>query len=122
MRPATATPNRLTNARGRVGTALVNETLTYRSISQWNLDHWNAGPISEFGAYADTTIGCMAVAPVPAVVDRPLTIREAHVLFAPCLLPVVGGWLVNETYNNHVLTAPDEVGPVAAPRRYRHKM
>jgi len=28
---------------------------------------------------------------------------------------------VNEAYNHHILTAPDEVEPAAAPRRHRHK-
>ncbi len=57
-----------------------------------------------------TTIGCMATAPMVATValNRPLKYREAHILIGSCLIPFVGGWLVNEAYNNGWLWAPDE--------------
>ena len=42
-----------------------------------------------------------AVSPMLATVllKRPLTNREAGVLFGSCVIPIVGGWLVNEAYN-----------------------
>ena len=57
-----------------------------------------------------TTIGCMATAPMVATValNRPLKYREAHILMGSCLIPIIGGWLVNEAYNNGWLWAPDE--------------
>ena len=57
-----------------------------------------------------TTVGCMATAPMVATValKRPLKYREAHILIGSCLIPFVGGWLVNEAYNNGWLWAPDE--------------
>jgi hypothetical protein len=78
-------------------------TATYLSINDWNLNHWNASAIPQLGAYAGTTIGCMALSPMVAtmVVNRPLTMREAHVLVASCVLPIIGGWLVNEAYDAH---------------------
>ena len=42
------------------------------------------------------------------MLNRPLTYREAHILIGSCVIPIVGGWLVNEAYNHHVLWAPDE--------------
>lgn len=56
--------------------------------------------VTKGGAYAFATIGCMAVAPMvgTAVVRRPLTYREAHVMMGGCVIPVVGGWLVNAAY------------------------
>jgi len=68
-----------------------------------------------------TTFGCMATSPMvaTAVLNRPLTYREAHILMGSCLIPVIGGWLVNEAYNNGTLWAPDE-HPVRKVR-YRHR-
>jgi hypothetical protein len=34
-------------------------------------------------------------------VNRPLKFQEAHYLIASCVLPVVGGWLVNQAYAAH---------------------
>ncbi len=44
-----------------------------------------------------TTIGCMAVAPIvgTVVLNRPLTLREGQVLAGSCVVPIIGGWLVN---------------------------
>jgi len=99
-------------SRSGVGAA---STATYLSINQWNVNHWNATAITQFGALASTTIGCMAVAPTLSslVVDRALTMREAHVLFASCLLPVIGGWLVNQAYNEHPEWEAGEAPPPA---------
>ena len=48
-------------------------------------------------------IGCAALSPMVAtvVLNRPLTFREAHYLIASCVLPIVGGWLVNQAYDAH---------------------
>lgn len=91
---------RLTAVSIGVGAA---STAAYFSINHWSTNGWNASSITQFGAYAGTTIGCMAVSPMVAtvVVNRPLTMREGHVLVASCALPIVGGWLVNEAYNAH---------------------
>lgn len=61
-------------------------------------------------AGALTTVGCAAASPIvaTAVLNRPLTYREAHILIASCVIPIVGGWLVNEAYNEGWLWAPDE--------------
>jgi hypothetical protein len=44
------------------------------------------------------------------VLGRPLTQREAHVMIGSCVVPIVGGWLVNEAYEAH-----PEWEPAAAP-------
>jgi hypothetical protein len=66
--------------------------------------------VSDGFAIGATTIGCMATGPMvaTAVLHRPLTYREAHVILGSCLIPFIGGWLVNEWYNEGVLVAPDE--------------
>ena len=35
----------------------------------------------------------------PVVVKRPLTQREGHVLIGSCVVPIIGGYLVNAAYN-----------------------
>ena len=61
-------------------------------------------------AYGVTSFGCAIISPMVATValNRPLKYREAHVLIGSCFIPVIGGWLVNEAYNNGWLWAPDE--------------
>lgn len=69
---------------------------------------WGHAP---YGAPATIgTIGCAAVSPIvaTAVLKRPLTYREAHILIGSCIIPFIGGWLVNEAYNKGWLWAPDE--------------
>jgi hypothetical protein len=97
-------------------------TAAFFSINNWKFDHWHASSISQFGAYAGTTIGCMAVSPMVAtvVVNRPLTMREAHVLVASCVLPIVGGWLVNQAYNAHPEWEAGSAPPVVKHHRKRH--
>ena len=70
-----------------------------------------------------TTIGCMATAPMVATValNRPLKYREAHILIGSCVVPIIGGWLVNEAYNSGWLWAPDEK-PVRVAHHDKKKM
>lgn len=94
-------------------------TATYFAINDWNWK-WDSARsgLTSAGAIAATTIGCAAVSPMvaTAVLNRPLSYREAHVLVASCILPFVGGWLVNEAYDHHILWAPDE--PTVAPEKH----
>jgi len=86
---------------------------------EWNLSNGNG--VTKFGAWAATTIGCMAVSPMvgSVVVQRPLTLREAQVLTASCVIPIIGGWLVNEAWNAHPEWQQYEVQPVAVRVRKR---
>jgi hypothetical protein len=86
-------------------------TAAYFAIGGWHWGNgWNYGNgFTRLGAYGVTTIGCAAVSPIVAtvVLNRPLTQREAHILIGSCVLPLVGGWLVNEAYNDHPEWDPD---------------
>ena len=75
--------------------------------AKWNTAH--AG-MTALGAGVLTTGGCVATAPMvaSAVLARPLTYREAYMLVGSCVIPIVGGWLVNEAFNNGWMWAPDE--------------
>jgi hypothetical protein len=48
-------------------------------------------------AYGVTAFGCAVVYPIVAtvVLNRPLTPREAYVGMADCVVPFIGGWLVD---------------------------
>lgn len=98
-------------------------TAVYFGLNNWHWkwDHSVAG-ISEGGAMIGTTIGCAATSPIvaTAVLNRPLKYREAHILVGSCVIPVIGGWLVNEAYNNGWLWAPDEA-PVRKVRHVKRK-
>jgi hypothetical protein len=79
-------------------------TATYFAINKWRW-RWrgHGSGLTSLAAYGFTTIGCAAVSPMVAtvLVQRPLTMREGHVLAGSCILPIIGGWLVNEAYNNN---------------------
>ncbi len=79
-------------------------TAAYFALNDW---HWKwdsarAG-VTQLGAGVLTTIGCAALSPMVATVllNRPLTQREAGVLVGSCVIPVIGGWLVNAAYDAH---------------------
>jgi hypothetical protein len=102
-----------------IGTGLA-ATATFLAINDWRWKDWDARTISSAGAWALTTVGCAAVAPMVAtvVVNRPLTQREGHVLAGSCVVPIIGGWLVNKAYRAH----PEwEAQPVAMKVRGKMK-
>jgi hypothetical protein len=79
-------------------------TVAYFAINDWHTGGWNnSSGLTPLGAWGITTIGCAAVSPMvgTVVLDRPLTMREAHILIGSCVIPLVGGWLVNQAYKAH---------------------
>ena len=94
-------------------------TATYFAINDWHWNGWNNGSFTSLGAWGVTTMGCAAVSPMVAtvVLNRPLSYREAHILIGSCVIPIVGGWLVNEAYNANPQWEPE---PQEAPRHHRH--
>ena len=79
-------------------------TAGYFALGGWKWNGWNnTNGLTSAGAATVTTIGCAAVTPIVAtiVLNRPLTMREGHVVFADCVLPFIGGWLVNQAYDAH---------------------
>ena len=86
-------------------------TVAFFAINDWRWNGWNnSSGLTRLGAWGATTLGCAAVSPMVAtvVLNRPLSYREAHILVGSCVVPLVGGWLVNEAYNAGWVTAPDE--------------
>jgi len=96
-------------------------TATLFAINDWKWKWSNSSGLTVLGAYTATTIACAAASPMlaTALLKRPLTNREAGILAGSCVLPIVGGWLVNEAYNAHPEWEP---GYVAAPaKKHRRK-
>lgn len=57
---------------------------------------------TDWGAYGAATVGCMALAPIIAaafVPERELTTREVLVMEGSCVVPIVGGILVNAIFD-----------------------
>jgi len=90
----------------------------YLALGGWSLKYHNVNGVTAAGAWAFTTIGCAAVAPMVAtlVVDRPLTMREGDSLIASCVIPFIGGWLVDQAFDAH----PEWDPSYKPPRRIRH--
>jgi hypothetical protein len=81
-----------------------------------------ANRISEGGAFGLSTVGCMALTPLVSgiVVQRELTRREVHVMLANCIVPFVGGWVMDAYFDAH--PERDSVPPPVqeAMRRHHH--
>ncbi len=101
-------------------------TATFFSLNNWRWNGWNSNGsgagLTRLGAYGLTTMGCAAVSPMVAtvVLDRPLTTREAHVLIGSCIVPIVGGLLVNAVWDAHPEWEPGQ--PVVHHRHHHKKM
>jgi len=93
---------RITGTAIGVGVASTAAYFAIKGNSHWGRPNWGAWGISAYG--------CAVVSPIVAtvVLNRPLSYREAHILIGSCVVPLVGGWVVNEAYNAHILWAPDE--------------
>jgi hypothetical protein len=59
--------------------------------------------MTQLGAWGLTTVGCMALTPIVSgiVVHRELTRREVHVMLADCVVPFIGGWIMNAYFDAH---------------------
>jgi hypothetical protein len=88
----------------------------------WTGAYFAIDGVSVAAAVVGTTFGCMVTSPMvaTAVLNRPLTYREAHVMIGSCLIPFIGGWLVNEAYDSGLIRAPDEK-PAPHRRHHRHR-
>lgn len=78
-------------------------TAGYFALRDWKWKDPPNAKVSDGGAMVITTIGCMALSPIVGtiVVQRELTLREAYVMTADCVVPFVGGWLMSKAFDNH---------------------
>ena len=78
-------------------------TAGYFALRDWKWKDPPNAKVSNGGAMVITTVGCMALAPIVGtiVVQRELTLREAYVMTADCVVPFVGGWLMGQAFDAH---------------------
>jgi hypothetical protein len=85
----------------------------------------NIRPITPLGAFTLTTGGCMALYPIIGTIwlNRPLSTREAWTGMADCIVPFIGGWIVEASFRGQPWY---EAGPMAAgytaPAVIHHRM
>jgi hypothetical protein len=97
-------------------------TAGFFALNNWRWNGWDtrgtAGGLTRLGAYGATTMGCAAVSPMVAtvVLQRQLTMREAHTLIGSCVVPIVGGLLVDAIWD-----ANPQWEAGAAPVRHVHR-
>jgi hypothetical protein len=95
------TDPRLSAVSFGVGTAT---TVGFFALRNWQLhNHGRLNGLGVNGAAVVTTGACLALSPIVGtlVVQRELTFREAYALTADCVIPFVGGWLVNKAFDAH---------------------
>jgi len=103
---------RLSAASLGVGIA---STVGFFALRNWQLhNHGRLNGLGMNGAAVVTTGACLALSPIVGtlMVQRELTFREAYALTADCVVPFVGGWLVNKAFDAH---------PECEPRKARVK-
>jgi hypothetical protein len=95
--------------------AAVASTAAYFAIRAGENHHHGVS----WGAWGVATAGCVVLSPMIAaavVPERELTSREVAVLEGSCLIPIVGGLLVNAIYDANPQW---EARPVATRKRVR---
>jgi hypothetical protein len=93
-------------------------TASFFALQGWSLKgHHRSGALGSTGAAVVTTAGCLALSPIvgTALTQRELSYREAYGLFADCMIPFIGAWLVDKAFDAHPEWEPDRV--VARPAR-----
>ena len=100
-----------------IGASVVS-TVTFGELIHWN---WNyKDPATRWGAWGATTLGCAIISPLVAqafVPERPLTGREVSVLVGSCVVPIIGGLIVNALYDAN----PEWEGKVVKVGHRHHK-
>jgi hypothetical protein len=98
-------------------------TASFFALQGWSLKgHHRSGALGSTGAAVVTTAGCLALSPMVATVltQRQLSYREAYGLFADCMIPFIGAWLVDQAFDAHPEWEPDRAG-VRAERPVRRR-
>jgi hypothetical protein len=104
-----------------LGTGLA-ATLAYWSALDWS---WNKRSSNyKWGVWGATTAGCMVLSPMLAaafVRERELTFREVWVMEGSCIIPIIGGMLVNAALDANPSWDPDLAAAAAAKSAKKQK-
>ena len=85
-------------------------TASFFALQGWTLHgRHRSGALGSTGAAVVTTAGCLALSPIIGTVltQRELTYQEAYGLFADCVIPFIGAWLVDKAFEAHPEWEPD---------------
>lgn len=95
-----------------IGTSVASYFLTKKQ------GHPGVRPMTALAAYGVTTAACTVIYPMVGTVllNRPLTPREAYVGLGDCIVPFIGGWLVDRVLPHDAWT--DGLPP---PKPGRHR-
>lgn len=101
-----------------VGAGVVS-TVTYWSLLGWSINKHSSA--YNWGTAAAVTGGCMILSPMVAAALKQgeLTTREVFVLEGSCIVPIIGGWLVNSWFDANPQW---EARPVKAAYRKKRQM
>jgi hypothetical protein len=101
----------------------IASTLGYFAMRDWTLGGGDAhNTVAQ--AWGVTSAACMVLSPIVAgaiVRERELTQREVWVMEGSCLIPIVGGILVNALWDAHPEWEAAAPRPAAVPVRVVHK-
>jgi len=92
-----------------LGAGIVS-TLAYWRGLDWSWNKHSSG--YKWGVWGATTAGCIVLSPMVAaafVRERELTFREVWVMEGSCVIPIIGGMLVNAALDANPSWDPDLV-------------
>jgi hypothetical protein len=97
----------------------IASTVTYWSLLDWSWDKKSSG--YKWGAAGAVTFGCMVLSPMVAAALKKgeLTTREVYVLEGSCIVPIVGGLLVNAAFDANPQW---EAAPVKVAHKRKRRM
>jgi hypothetical protein len=100
----------------------VGAASTAASFAATSHHHGHIGNGVFISAWAVTSGACVVVYPMVAtlVLNRPLTPREAYVGMADCVVPFIGGWLVDAALPHDAWTDGLPQKPAAQKTARRH--
>jgi hypothetical protein len=78
----------------------IASSLAYWTALDWSWNKHSSG--YKWGVWGATTAGCMALSPIIAgavVRERQLTPREVAIMEGSCVLPIIGGLVVDAIWN-----------------------
>jgi len=86
----------------------IASTLAYWTGLDWSWNKHSSG--YKWGVWGATTAGCIVLSPMVAAAfirERELTFREVWVMEGSCVIPIIGGWLVNAALDGNPSWDPD---------------
>lgn len=99
-----------------IGLGIAGDVVSYELTSKHGFQHMHR--LTSLAAYGATTVGCVVIYPFVGtiVLNRPLTPREAYTGIADCIVPFIGGWIVDAALPHDAWT--DGLPPKAARRHH----